>query len=90
MSSRGRHDPDRTRTLAFRSTRSPAPASRVTRMLERAGQLWVVYEHVRPYDRRSTPDLVFESDLVVRRVRDSPAAWAQLPDDELWRLHAGR
>ena len=91
MSNRAGYEPDRSHEPAPpAAARVPAPAERVTRMLEREGQLWVVYEHVRPYDRRSTPDLVFESDMVVRRVRDYPDDWARLPDDALWRLHGGR
>jgi hypothetical protein len=38
------------------------------------------------YDRRSTTSLVFESDNFIRRVRDFPADWRKLSDDELLAL----
>lgn len=45
---------------------------------------WRVYEvESGPYDRRSGPSLIFESDGVLRRVRDYPANWRELPDAEL-------
>jgi hypothetical protein len=79
-----RHD------LASPST-CPAPepilaSDRATRVLERDGRQWLVFEHVRRYDRRSSPDLVFESDAVVRRVRNFPPDWYRLSSDELWAL----
>lgn len=48
---------------------------------------WLVYE-LPPltYDRRSTTSLVFESDNFIRRVRDFPADWRKLSDDELLAL----
>jgi hypothetical protein len=48
---------------------------------------WVVVEIVdAPYDRRGGRSLVFSTDGVMRRVRDYPANWADLADDELIRL----
>lgn len=48
------------------------------------GEVWIVREETRgQYDRRSRPDLVFESAAIVRRVRDYPDDWLQLPDAEL-------
>ena len=45
---------------------------------------WRVYEvDSGPYDRRSGPSLIFESDGVLRRVRDYPAEWRELSDAEL-------
>lgn len=45
--------------------------------------VWHVFEHVPPYDRRSKPSLVFVSDVAMRRVRDFPSAWWELPDEAL-------
>jgi hypothetical protein len=64
-------------------------SERATRVLEREGRQWMVYEHVRSYDRRSSPDLVFESDAVVRRLRNFPSSWHALSSDELWALCQG-
>ena len=47
---------------------------------------WLVYMRKDPYDRRSRPDLIFESDLVIRRVRDYPEEWRQFDDEALWAL----
>ena len=47
--------------------------------------MWRVFELVMSYDRRG-PSLVFETDGVVRRVRNYPADWRSLPDDELLAL----
>lgn len=44
---------------------------------------WRVYEQVATYDRRRRPDLVFESDGVIRRVRNYPTNWVELTDEEL-------
>ena len=44
---------------------------------------WRVYEQVPGYDRRRRPDLVFESDGVIRRVRNYPPNWVELSDEEL-------
>ena len=48
---------------------------------------WLVYE-LPPgnYDRRETPSLVFESEGIVRRVRDYPADWRTLSDENLLAL----
>jgi hypothetical protein len=51
------------------------------------GVPWLVY--VLPpltYDRRNATSLVFESDNFIRRVRDFPAEWRKLSDDELFAL----
>ena len=45
---------------------------------------WRVYElESGPYDRRSGCSLIFESDGVLRRVRDYPADWRALSDTDL-------
>lgn len=50
---------------------------------------WVVRQWSSVYDRRR-PDLVFESDRAVRRVRDYPANWMELSDEELLAVSLGR
>lgn len=55
------------------------------------GAQWRVFEQAfADYDRRSGLSLIFSSDAAVRRVRDYPANWFDLPDDELltlsWRV----
>ena len=60
----------------------------VTRAREQArvlyveGERWLVYELLTAYDRRGA-SLVFESENVVRRVRDFPANWRELQDADL-------
>ena len=60
---------------------------RTARRLQSDGILWLVYE-LGPlaYDRRQAPCLIFESDTAVRRVRNYPANWRALSDDELLAL----
>ena len=50
------------------------------------GVSWEVRLFVSRYDRRSRPDLVFESDGVVRRVRDYPEDWHTLSDEMLFAI----
>lgn len=50
------------------------------------GVTWLVYLRADPYDRRRRPDLIFESDLVIRRVREYPETWRELDDAALWAL----
>lgn len=45
--------------------------------------IWHIYEHVPQYDRRTQPSLVFVSDVAMRRVRDFPPQWWDLPDETL-------
>lgn len=64
---------------------------RTARRISSDGAFWLVYElPAKAYDRRQAPSLVFESDQVVRRVRDYPANWRDLSDDDLlalsWRI----
>ena len=48
---------------------------------------WVVVEiGDAPYDRRGGRSLVFSTDGVMRRVRNYPSNWVELPDDELLEL----
>jgi hypothetical protein len=45
---------------------------------------WVVFEiRNASYDRRDGRSLVFSTDGVMRRVRNFPANWIELPDEEL-------
>ena len=53
------------------------------RVIHTLGVEWRVYEQPSVYDRRTRPDLVFESESVIRRVRDYPTNWTELSDDEL-------
>ena len=54
------------------------------------GVAWSVRAALNPYDRRSRPDLIFESEAIVRRVRNYPSHWESLPDEELFALSGGR
>jgi hypothetical protein len=52
---------------------------------------WVIVEiRDAPYDRRGGRSLVFSTDGVMRRVRDFPANWFELSDEELFRLSSRR
>jgi hypothetical protein len=54
------------------------------RTIENDDGQWRVYElESGPYDRRSGRSLIFESDGVLRRVRDYPEEWRALSDAEL-------
>ena len=59
-----------------------ARARNEARILYVEGERWIVYEVVSAYDRRGA-SLVFESENVVRRVRDYPANWRELPNADL-------
>ena len=62
-------------------------AQRGARQLVVDAVSWLVYElPPTPFDRRTTPSLVFESEGVVRRVRDFPATWRMLSEAELFAL----
>ena len=51
------------------------------------GALWLVYElPAQAYDRRQEPSLIFETDAAVRRVRNYPADWRELTDEDLLAL----
>lgn len=51
------------------------------------GVLWLVYEMpAHAYDRRQKPSLIFETDTAVRRVRNYPANWRALTDQDLLAL----
>jgi len=62
-------------------------AQRGARRLIIEGEMWLVYELPPvPFDRRSAPSLIFESDVSMRRVRNYPADWRTLSDAELTAL----
>jgi hypothetical protein len=55
-------------------------------VVDAAGTFWQVCEVEFALDRRSGRSLVFESEVSVRRVRNYPDAWHELPDEELAEL----
>ena len=63
---------------------------RTARRIATESALWLVYELASAYDRRQSPCLIFESDMTVRRVRDYPANWRELSDDDLLSLSWSR
>lgn len=72
-----------------RSASGPsAAAARIERSFTDAdGARWRVYEQpFAEYDRRSGMSLIFASDGAVRRVRNYPVEWADIPVAELIRL----
>lgn len=54
------------------------------------GRWWRVREFVSSFDRRARPSLVFETDDMMRRVREYPAGWMSLSDGELLALTSKR
>jgi hypothetical protein len=64
------------------------PAPRRVLMVE--GVRWDVRLFTSRYDRRSRPDLLFESYGIVRRVRNYPPDWHMLSDEDLFAVSAGR
>jgi hypothetical protein len=62
-------------------------AQRTARRLTADGEEWLVYElPPTAFDRRTSPSLVFESDVAVRRIRQYPPGWRSLSDNELFAL----
>ena len=51
------------------------------------GVPWLIYE-LPPlvFDRRNSATLIFESDDVMRRVRNYPPQWRELSDDDLFAI----
>jgi len=67
------------------------PGHSEVRVLVHAGVRWRVFEsRSGTYDRRGGPNLFFECEQVVRRVRDFPPDWFALPDDELMAISQRR
>ncbi len=66
------------------SSRAGSPTAPVRVFVDGDGMRWQVSE--RPfadYDRRRGLSLIFASDTAVRRVREYPAQWFALSDEEL-------
>lgn len=71
-------------------TTSRVPETRSRSYVDDDAQVWRVSEQpFSEYDRRSGYSLIFTSDLAVRRVRDYPAGWFDLPERELAALSWG-
>ena len=64
-------------------------AIRTARQIVVEDVVWLVYELAFPFDRRSTPSLIFENDHVMRRIRNYPADWRTLSDEALFALSWG-
>ena len=65
--------------------RSPAPGK--VRRISADGLRWVVQEVQAPaFDRRGGTHLLFDGETIMRRVREFPANWHELTDDELYDL----
>jgi len=63
---------------------SPSGEMRSRTYVDDDGQAWTVSEQpFSPYDRRQGLSLIFTSDLAVRRVRNYPPTWYELPDRAL-------
>ena len=59
----------------------------IARRFTIAGEPWTVREDLRcPHD----PSLVFENTSVARRVREYPANWRELSDEQLYALSWSR
>lgn len=70
------------------STDANAPHART--FLDLEGNEWRVFEQTfSDYDRRCGASLIFASDSAFRRVRDYPAYWFDLSDNELLALSWG-
>jgi hypothetical protein len=66
---------------------SASPKPGTVRRLEAEGLRWSVREvPAPPFDRRGGTHLLFDGEMVMRRVRTFPPEWHQLPDDELYAL----
>jgi hypothetical protein len=64
---------------------SSTPPSR--NFVDEDGAHWTVYEQsFGDYDRRRSSSLIFNSDFAVRRVRNFPANWMELSEQELMAL----
>lgn len=54
------------------------------------GQSWTVREFVRRRDGLLDRSLLFDCGMAIRRVRDFPVAWHELPDAELLQVSRRR
>jgi hypothetical protein len=58
-----------------------------TRHLMADGYRWTVHEAPAPlFDRRGGTHLIFDGELIMRRVRAYRADWFDLPDEDLYAL----
>ena len=65
--------------------KSPAPER--VRRISADGLRWYVHEVPAPaFDRRGGMHLLFDGESIMRRVREFPANWFDLSDDELYDL----
>jgi hypothetical protein len=65
--------------------RSPAPGK--VRRISADGLRWLVQEVAAPaFDRRGGTHLMFDGETIMRRVREFPANWMELSDEELFEL----
>ena len=68
-------------------TRKPVESELQTRRIVAEGDVWIVREVPAPaFDRRGGTHLIFEGIDVMRRVRNFPADWLALTDDDLYAL----
>ena len=75
---------------AAHNPRSPLPdARRVRTIQDRNGLAWTVSEKTLPGDGNIS-SLLFVSDYAVRRVRNYPSNWFDLPSAELFAVSLGR
>lgn len=71
----------------IRSYRALQQARDDARQLVADGERWLVYElPPMTFDRRTNSSLVFESETVLRRVRDYSEDWRELSDADLFAL----
>ena len=54
------------------------------------GVTWTVYERELPYEDAPVRSLIFDTDRAARRIRNYPAGWYALPDEELAALARSR
>jgi hypothetical protein len=84
-------NPGNTPEVSERQSAFPPQREIRSRVIWGDGNQWRVREAEYPVeDRRSGRSLIFETDEIIRRVRDYPFDWFELPDDELYRLSLGK
>ena len=78
---------DVTETERHQHHGAPLRAAEKVRLLSADGLRWTVREvPAPPFDRRGGTHLVFDGELVMRRLRSFPANWYDLSDDVLYAL----
>lgn len=82
-------EPERlTQGVAYRASRQIVAGP--TRRIITEGVSWAVYERELPDALERTRTLVFDTDKAARRVRNYPATWYALTDEELAQLARSR